>query len=117
MIVGSDFGQLKYPTAAQFPEGCARTAADGEPQQQARGRSKKSVLAIGLVSRCFCARTERASTCQTQALCADCVFSPLFRARLKQELGGMIRPGRVAGVLVLGGVQKDLCSGPPEEKP
>ena len=61
VIVGSDFGQLKYLTAAQLPEGCARTAADGEPLQRAAGRVKTSVLAIGLVSRCLCARTEGAS--------------------------------------------------------
>ena len=62
VIVGSDFGQLKYPIAAQLPEGCARTAADGEPLQRAGGSVKTSVLAIGLVSRCLCARTDGASS-------------------------------------------------------
>ena len=82
-------------------EGCARTAADGEPQQQARGRSKTSVLAIGLVSRCFCARTERASSCQTQALCADCMFAaaqyPASRARLLNEQHGGLNAHELLG--------------------
>ena len=59
------------------------------------------MLAIGLVSRCFCARTERASSCQTQALCADCMFAaaqyPASRARLLNEQHGGLNAHELLG--------------------